>query len=264
MSANLKNEGPIGVFDSGLGGLTVLKYLLKSLPGEDYIYLGDLINLPYGNKSTSSIVEYSLRCVNFLKSKNVKCIIVACNTASSVAISKIKKSTKIPVFDVISPCVENIIKTENKSVAIIGTEKTIQSNVYSKLIKLYNKKITIYNQACPLFVPIIEEGLKNSDISKGIIDYYLKEIKAKNVDQLVLGCTHYPVIIDDLRKYFNNNIDILHSGPFVVKQVLESFSQNHKTKNKIDYYVTDLPDRFQKLGNRFFNKSIKKVNLVSI
>ena len=264
MSFSLNDKRPIGIFDSGLGGLTVLKCLLENLPNEEYIYLGDLANLPYGNKSTKSIIDYSIKCIEFLQSKNVKCIIVACNTASSVALKSIKELSSVPVFDVINPCVDNIVRTDNKKVAIIGTEKTIESDVYSALIKKHKKNIKIYTQACPLFVPIVEEGLGGSKIAKLAIEYYLSNIRAHNIDQLVLGCTHYPVIIKELQKYFNDKIDILHSGPFISEQLLKYFKQKSKREKAPIYYVTDLPDRFQTLGNRFFNQKINSVTLVNI
>ena len=188
----------IGVFDSGLGGLTVLKYLLKFFPDENFIYLGDLAHLPYGNKSKNNIINYSLKCAKFLESKNVKAIVIACNTASACAYKAIKEQVAAPVFDVITPCIKKISLSDNKEIIILGTEQTIQSGTYSKLIKKINNKIIVHNKACPLFVPIVEEGLEGSSIANQIIDYYLKDIKVQKVETLILGCTHYPILIDDL------------------------------------------------------------------
>jgi len=262
MMDKLKNDQrPIGIFDSGLGGLTVLKHLIKYFPNEKFIYLGDLANLPYGNKSKQNIIKYSLECANFLKSKNVKCIIIACNTASSYAYSELKKSIDIPVFDVISPCIDKIILSKNKNIAILGTEKTIEAKVYHSQIKSKNKNIKIYNIACPLFVPIVEEGLEETNISKSIIDMYLSPIKKANVDCIVLGCTHYPILLNDLKEYFNNSVDIFHSGPIIAEN-LSHYIKSNNCLNKIEYYVTDLPERFTKYGNKFLNQKIDKVNLI--
>ena len=257
---------PIGVFDSGLGGLTVLKYLLEYFPNEDFIYLGDLANLPYGNKSEKNIISYSTKCAQFLQSKNVKSIIIACNTASSYAYDIISEFINIPIFDVIKPCVEEILNSKGKRVAILGTEKTIESNIYANSIKKRNQDIKVYNKACPLFVSIVEEGFEGTSIAQSIIDYYLKDIKQKNIDQLVLGCTHYPILIEDFKKYFGDSVSILHSGPIIAKILSSSFQDisEEKTLQTISYYVTDLPDRFKKYGSKFLSKKIHSPKLISI
>ena len=264
MMDKLKNDQrPIGIFDSGLGGLTVLKHLIRYFPNEKFIYLGDLANLPYGNKSKQNIIKYSFECANFLKSKNVKCIIIACNTASSYAYLELKKSIDIPVYDVISPCIDKIILLKNKRVAILGTEKTIEAKVYHNQIKSKNKSLKIYDIACPLFVPVVEEGLEGTNISMSIIDMYLNSIKKANVDCIVLGCTHYPILLNDLKKYFNNSVDIFHSGPIVAENLSRHINSNNNINN-IEYYVTDSPERFTKYGNKFLNQKINNVNLIKL
>ena len=265
ISPKNKNQ-PIGVFDSGLGGLTVLKYLLEKFPNQDFIYLGDLANLPYGNKSENKIIDYSIKCAKFLESKHVQSIIIACNTASSYALKSIEKEVNVSVFDVISPCVKHVAHSECKKIAILGTEKTIESNIYSKLINSINSKIDIYNKACPLFVPIVEEGLENSLIAMNVVDFYLNEIKKQKIEKVILGCTHYPILLNSLNKYFDNSVQILHSGPFIAKN-LESKIQSNKlenTKQKVSYYVTDLPQRFKKFGTKFLDLDINKVELVEL
>ena len=264
MNMKKTSNHPIGVFDSGLGGLTVLKYLLECFPYENFIYLGDLANLPYGNKSKKNIIEYSIKCSQFLESKNVKSIVIACNTASSYAYDIIKKSTNIPVFDVIRPCVNEVVNCKAKKVAVLGTEKTIESNIYYKSIKIKRSDIEVYNKACPLFVPIVEEGLEGTKIAESVIDYYLKDLKTKQVDQLILGCTHYPILIDDLKKYFGKSTSILHSGPVIARKLSLDFEKKHESKAKISYYVTDSPQRFEKYGSKFLSRKINSVNLVAI
>lgn len=261
-----KDDRPIGVFDSGLGGLTVLNDLAKSFPNQSYIYLGDLANLPYGNKSKNNIIKCSVSCANFLIEKNVKGVIIACNTSSSYAYKKLKDSLSIPVYDVINPCAESVSKSNLKKIAIIGTEKTIESNLYFDIIQSFNKKIQIYNVACPLFVPIVEEGLENSSIAISVINMYLKNLKKLDIQGLVLGCTHYPVLIKSLKSYFNNSIKIFKSGKALADKYKETGTSVHNKNNpvKIKYYVTDLPDRFVKYGNKFSFQKIKKAELIKL
>ena len=261
-----KDDRPIGVFDSGLGGLTVLNDLAKSFPNQSYIYLGDLANLPYGNKSKNNIIKCSVSCANFLIEKNVKGVIIACNTSSSYAYKKLKDSLSIPVYDVINPCAESVSKSNLKKIAIIGTEKTIESNLYFDIIQSFNKKIQIYNVACPLFVPIVEEGLENSSIAISVINMYLKNLKKLDIEGLVLGCTHYPVLIKSLKSYFNNSIKIFKSGKALADKYEETGASayNKNKPVKIKYYVTDLPDRFVKYGNKFSFQKIKKAELIKL
>ena len=261
-----KDDRPIGVFDSGLGGLTVLNDLAKSFPNQSYIYLGDLANLPYGNKSKNNIIKCSVSCANFLIEKNVKGVIIACNTSSSYAYKKLKDSLSIPVYDVINPCAESVSKSNLKKIAIIGTEKTIESNLYFDIIQSFNKKIQIYNVACPLFVPIVEEGLENSSIATSVINMYLNNLKKLDIQGLVLGCTHYPVLIKSLKSYFNNSIKIFKSGKALADKYEETGASTYKKNNpvKIKYYVTDLPDRFVKYGNKFSFQKIKKAELIKL
>jgi|TARA_B100002052_G_scaffold106672_1_gene98218 glutamate racemase len=261
-----KDDRPIGVFDSGLGGLTVLNDLAKSFPNQSYIYLGDLANLPYGNKSKNNIIKCSVSCANFLIEKNVKGVIIACNTSSSYAYKKLKESLSIPVYDVINPCAESVSKSNLKKIAIIGTEKTIESNLYFDIIQSLNKKIQIYNVACPLFVPIVEEGLENSSIAISVINMYLKKLKKLDIEGLVLGCTHYPVLIESLKSYFNNSIKIFKSGKALADKYEEPVASIHNKNKpvKIKYYVTDLPDRFVKYGNKFSFQKIKKAELIKL
>jgi len=268
MISSINNNQSIGVFDSGLGGLTVLKYLLKKIPHYNFIYLGDLANLPYGNKSQDRIIDYSIKCSQFLESKNVSAIIVACNTASSLAFHDIQKHiSDIPIFNVIDPCVEMVVQSHSQKIGVLGTEKTIESNVYARLINKVNKNIRIYNKACPLFVPIVEEGLEDSSIAMKTISYYLDKMRSKKVEKIILGCTHYPILLNSLNKFFNNNVQILHSGPILADKLFAVLSNQKKDpikKQKVHYYVTDLPSRFSKHGNKFLDDTIGEVQLINI
>tara|TARA_Y100000768_G_scaffold342352_1_gene287397 strand:- start:1433 stop:2245 length:813 start_codon:yes stop_codon:yes gene_type:complete len=262
-----KDDRPIGVFDSGLGGLTVLNDLARAFPHQSYIYLGDLANLPYGNKSKSNIIKCSINCANFLTEKNVKGVVIACNTSSSYAYKKLKEVLTIPVYDVINPCAESVSKSNFKKIAIIGTEKTIESNLYYDIIKSLNKKIQIYNVACPLFVPLVEEGLENSSVAISVINMYLKNLKKLNIEGLVLGCTHYPILTKSLKNYFNNSINIFKSGQALADKYINpdsSVACNDNNSINIKYYVTDLPERFIKYGNKFSFQKIKKAELIKL
>ena len=168
--------------------------------------------MPYGNKSKNNIIKCSVSCANFLIEKNVKGVIIACNTSSSYAYKKLKDSLSIPVYDVINPCAESVSKSNLKKLQLLEQRKTIESNLYFDIIQSFNKKIQIYNVACPLFVPIVEEGLENSSIATSVINMYLKNLKKLDIQGLVLGCTHYPVLIKSLKSYFNNSIKIFKSG----------------------------------------------------
>ena len=245
------NNFPIGVFDSGVGGLTVLNQLCLALPNEQFVYFGDTAHVPYGNKSQETIEKYCVNIVKFLKKQKVKLIVVACNTASAIALSKLQKITKTPILNVIDPCVKVAIETtKNNYIGVIGTKTTISSMSYVKKIKKINKEITVYSKECPLFVPIIEEALSNHSIANLTAQLYLNEIP-KQTDTLILGCTHYPLIKDTIQKNISSRIKILDSSIIVadyIKKYLNNFSMQNSTvlnkKNK--FYISDDINKFEK------------------
>ena len=264
-SKKIKKKLSIGVFDSGLGGLTVLKYLLKNFPGANFIYLGDLQNLPFGNKSTKRVIECSLRCTRFLLKQEVDVIVIACNTASSCAYESVKKEASLPVFDVIRPCVKEISINKNLRVAILGTEKTIKSEMYPKLIKLINPNAKIFNIACPLFVPIVEEGLEATDLANQAIEYYLNVLKKMQIDKVILACTHYPILLPKMKQFLGDRVKIVDSGYHVANLVKNKIGKSGLAKTaNIRYYVTDLPERFKKNGSIFLGQKINSVSVVKI
>ena len=262
----MNNDSPIGIFDSGLGGLTVLQKLKAVLPNENYIYFGDTAHLPYGSKSNQSIIEYSKKIVYFLLSKNVKAIIIACNSASSVAVQIIKTISNIPIFEVITPSViEAVNTTKTNYVGIIGTKTTINSNVYSEKIRDINPEINTLEIECPLLVPIIEEGLENTNIAYEIAKLYLCPMVESKIDTLILGCTHYPIIINMLKKVISNKIHFISSGGPVTQSLfmhLEKNKNNNTNNHSTTYfYVSDYPDKFLKLGSKFLNDKIINVEV---
>ena len=265
----------IGVFDSGVGGLTVLKSLIKILPNEPYLYLGDSANLPYGNKSIEMIEKQSLKIFKwFIETQNVKCLIIACNTASAVFYetleNKIKKSgwyTDVPIFGVINPVINQIKNNQYRKIAVIGTERTIASNSYKKVIKSYDKNIEVIQKSCPLFVPMIEEGLINQNLTMEIIDLYLKPFKNINIDAIVLGCTHYPIIANQIKEYFDRKIDIIDTGESVANEVKVFINSMKSPQNiqkpTIKILSTDITTNFHQMVTKILkieNIKIDKIN----
>ncbi len=247
------DEKAIGIFDSGLGGLTILKAVRKLMPKEDIIYFGDTAHVPYGSKSKETVTEYSLNVAKFLESKKVKLILVACNTASALALPTLKRHIKVPVLGVITPgaaCAVNT--TKNKNIAVLGTEATVKSKAYIKNIKKADKSISVTQYACPLFVPIIEEGLALSDISRLAIKKYLTPLKGGKADTVILGCTHYPVIKNEIAEFLGKKIMLVDSAEEIAKRAKDLLERKRilktKGKGKTQIYASDLPERFSRLA----------------
>ena len=259
---------PIGVFDSGLGGLTVVRALRDILPNESIIYFGDTARLPYGVKSQTLIEEFSIQITRFLLEKNAKAVIIACNTATAMAIETLKNNFKgIPIIGVIEPgCKKAICETVTKKIGVIGTIATVSSGAYEKAIQQKDNKVEIFSKACPLFVPFVEEGLINGLAINEIARHYLYSLN-NNVDTLILGCTHYPLLKDVI---FNNteNINLIDSASSVAEAtynelLTHKLLSNKQTHGVLKCYVTDLPMRFEELGNIFFGSDITDVHLVN-
>ncbi|MDQ3191912.1 MAG: glutamate racemase [Bacteroidota bacterium] len=266
----VNSEKPIGIFDSGIGGLTVANAINKKMPGEKLIYFGDTAHLPYGDKSADSIKYYSIRIAQFLIDNNCKAIVIACNTASSLAFETVKDfvGDKALVFNVIDPVVEKVTSFGMSKIGVIGTKGTIKSNVYATKIKEIQQNAKVASVATPLLAPMIEEGFFNNKISKSIINSYLSSTKLKNIDALILACTHYPLIKPEIEEYYNKKVNILDSAEIVaehVKKVLnhkgilnsESKPLNHH------FYVSDFTESFEQ-STRFFFKNKIHLEQVSI
>jgi len=261
---------PIGVFDSGVGGLTVVKELLNSLPEEDIVYLGDTARVPYGNKSYQTVTRYSFEIADFLISKDIKILVVACNTASALSLNDIKGRYNIPVVGVIMPGVKKAIKsTSNFRIGIIGTEATINSNSYYNAIKKLAPDSKIYSKACPLFVPLAEEGLLDDEITFLTAKKYLKEMKEAQIDSLILGCTHYPLLKKVIRKVMGKDVILVDSAKETAKEVEKilkdkGLKKTDKNYNNHEFFVTDFPERFKKVGKIFLGKSLNHVMKIDI
>jgi glutamate racemase len=261
---------PIGVFDSGIGGLTVARALFELLPNENIIYLGDTARLPYGTKSKETVILYSIECLKFLLAKKVKMIVVACNTASSVAVPFLQKITKLPVEGVIIPGSKSgAERTKNNRVGVIGTLGTIKSNAYKKAIKKINPSVNVYSQPCSLFVQLAEDGWTDNKIAELTAQEYLKNLTKCNIDTLILGCTHYPILKNTIRKVMGNKVQLIDSGEetaIEVKKVLteKSLLNTQKKKGIHKFFVTDFPNNFKQISERFLGRNIRDVKKVKL
>ncbi len=267
---NLNPLQPIGIFDSGIGGLTVVKEIIHSLPNESIIYFGDTARVPYGTKSDSTIKEYSIQNTKFLRKHNVKLIVVACNTASSVALNEITLHANVPVIGVIKPGAEAAVKnTFNNRIAIIGTNATVSSKAYDREISKLNPKIEVRGKACPLFVPIVEEGWMNHEIGLLAAKEYLNVLQRFAYDTLVLGCTHYPLLKHTIQNVVGDKVKLIDSGIETAKQVKSILAEinllnNSKEKPNRKYFVSDLPHRFKEIGEMFLGQKIKSIAKIDL
>ncbi len=266
----MADEKPIGVFDSGLGGLTVVKELMKNLPNEQIIYLGDTARVPYGSKSEKSIKGFTLEASLFLLEHDVKMIIIACNSASSVALSYMTRMFKIPFLGVIEPgALGALDTTKNERIGIIGTNRTIESDAYTKAIHKLNPSIRIFKKACPLFVPLAEEGWTNHQITKMVAKEYLEIFEGTNIDTLILGCTHYPLLKDIIQEIMTDEVNLIDSGIETAKLTKELLVKNQLTSEKRNinnhlFYVTDAPDKFKGISERFLGSTIERIGHVGV
>ena len=238
---------PIGIFDSGIGGLTVFKEINREFSLSDIYYLGDTARVPYGNKSPETVIRYSLECANYLLGFDIDVLVIACNTASSYALDTLKKNLDIPVVGVVEPGVELALSiTENRKIGVIGTQGTIKSGSYKNSL-LEKAHVEVYQKPCPLFVPLVEEGMLDNEITKMVIKEYLDEIIKKGIDTLILGCTHYPLLKKAIKQIYPH-IKIVDSS-----QAITDFLKKHhipKTENGIKrIFITDESPAFEKLKN---------------
>ena len=245
----------IGIFDSGVGGLTVFKEIASEYPDTDIYYLGDTARVPYGNKSKETIIRYSLECGEYLKSLNIDVLVIACNTASSYALPILKKYFDIPVLGVVLPGVKTALKkTKNNKIGIVGTLATIRSNSYKSLLLKERDSLEIYQKPCPLFVPLVEEGMINNHIAKMVVKEYLDELVQKGIDTLILGCTHYPLLKDTIKELYPD-LNIVDSS----KATAEFLKEIYKPKVESGIrkvFITDENQNFLKLKNLVVGKDI--------
>ncbi len=255
----------IGIFDSGIGGLTVVKSIIDHLPEYDITYFGDTARTPYGTKSCNTILKYASENTQFLLDHGAKIIVIACNTASSIATKYLRQKYNniIPVFEVISPAVKLCLKTSTKNrIGVIGTRATINSNIYEKKIVEKQPSAKVFSVPCPLLVPLVEEGWEKKPETKMILKKYLHPLKTKQIDSLILGCTHYPVLKQIIQEKIGKRVKIIDSSIAVTKEISEYICQNpHICKslgknNKSHFFVSDITDQFKKTAESILKKNI--------
>lgn len=269
----LRKDAPIGVFDSGVGGLTVAREIMRQMPNEKIVYFGDTARVPYGSKSQETVTRFSEQIVRFLRTFQVKTIVVACNTASAYAMDSLEKDMDIPIIGVVKPGAKVAAEaTRNGRIGVIATEATIGSQIYSKYIQELNKNVTIYGKACPLFVPLVEEGLLEDPVTDEIARRYLTELIDIGIDTLILGCTHYPLIRSTLGRIVGDKVTLVNPAyetAIELKAMLESMQLlNDETpglgSNKYRFYVSDKAEKFVRFANSIIKYGILSAKTVQI
>jgi glutamate racemase len=257
---------PIGMFDSGVGGLTVLKEYIKVLPNENFIYFGDTARIPYGSKSKETIIRYSKQIVNFLIEQNVKMIVIACGTASAQAYVELQETYRIPIKNIILPVAKSIT---SKNIGIIATKGTIKSRAWEENIRKYNVDANIVPVACPLFVPIVEEGFVETDIARQVVAKHLEPFKNRNIDTIILGCTHYPVLTNLISQELGPNVKLVNVGEYSAidtkRYLIETDSLNTtEVSPEYNFYSSDAINSFKEISKLFLDMEIEKVEKISI
>jgi len=255
-------DGAIGVFDSGIGGLTVLHELMRALPHEQLIYLGDTGRTPYGTKSAETVRQYSIENTEFLLERGIKVLVVACNTASSVALEVMAERAAAPVIGVIEPgAAEAARVTRNRRIGVVGTEATIGSGAYTRALRRLAPDLEIYTRACPLFVPLAEEGWVDNDIARNAARLYLASLRQSGIDTLVLGCTHYPLLRGVIAEVMGPKVKLVDSAASTARATVELLRRERLArrsgKRSVSFFVTDVPERFIKVGQRFLGEEVQ-------
>ncbi|MBQ4559373.1 MAG: glutamate racemase [Tyzzerella sp.] len=269
---NVKKTAPIGVFDSGVGGLTVAREIMRNLPNEDIVYFGDTARVPYGSKSKDNIIRYSKQIIHFLQTKGVKAIVIACNTASALALDAVKDEFDIPIIGVVEPGARAALAvTETKKIGVIGTEATVRSAMYEKIIQEIEPDVSVVAKACPLFVPLVEEGFKKHHVTDEIIDYYLSSFKETDIDALILGCTHYPLLRSKIREYVGEKITLVNPAyetAMDLKLILEEQDMENPDvegdHGSYSFYVSDAADKFKQFANSILPYDIETTKQINI
>ena len=272
MEIDVKRTAPVGVFDSGVGGLTVAREIMRQLPDENIVYFGDTARVPYGSKSKDNIIRYSRQIINFLRTENVKAIVIACNTASALALDVVREECDIPIIGVVEPGARAALEiTQTKKIGVIGTEATIRSAMYEKIIQGLDPETVVIGKACPLFVPLVEEGFAKHKVTQEIIDYYLASLLESGIDSLILGCTHYPLLRSRIREYVGDRVTLVNPAyetaidlkNLLITQHMENNgeSQEHASYS---FYVSDAADKFKQFANSILPYDIATTQQINI
>jgi glutamate racemase len=258
----VSRDSAIGVFDSGIGGLTVLHKIIEALPRENTVYLGDTARAPYGSKSVETVLRYSYENSEFLVKKGIKLLVVACNTSTAIALEPVRERFALPVIGVIEPGVRRAVRrTKTKRVGVIGTDATIQSGAYTRALKNADPEIEVYSRACPLLVPLVEEGWTENAVAEMTVKKYLSSLKQSGIDTLILGCTHYPLLKEAIRKIMGGGVVLVDSAEEVALEVAALLKRRalarKNGKGSHGFFVTDAPERFIKVGQRFLGEKVE-------
>ncbi len=269
----MHKDAPVGVFDSGLGGLTVVREIIRQLPEENIVYFGDTARVPYGSKSQSTVIHYTEQILRFLYTKEVKAIVVACNTVSAYALEEVKAGVPVPIIGVVKPGARVAAHaTVNGRVGVIGTEATVNSGLYSSYIMELAPDVKVFSRACPLFVPLAEEGLWKDPVTTEIAARYLADLKAADIDTLILGCTHYPLLRSTIREVMGNSVNLVNPAyetAVELRRTLEHFDLMRETgleqkQPSYSFYVSDDPERFRRFASGVLKAEIPAAEKIAI
>ena len=269
----LDRNAPVGVFDSGVGGLTVAREIMRQIPEERIIYFGDTARVPYGSKSKDTIVRYSRQIIRFLRSKGVKAIVIACNTASAHALETVQKESDIPIIGVINAGARAAVQaTVNGRIGVIGTVGTIGSGIYTEVMQQMRPGVRVIGKSCPLFVPLVEEGLLHNSVTDEIASRYLAELKGKYIDTLVLGCTHYPLLRSTLRRLMGDAVTLVNPAyetAIELRELLKANGLNREMpapdgEEKYQFFVSDLAEKFTDFATSILPNEVKETKKINI
>lgn len=269
----MDKNAPIGVFDSGVGGLTVAREIMRQIPNERIVYFGDTARVPYGSKSKDNIIKFSRQIIRFLQTENVKATVIACNTASALALDEMQQEFDLPILGVVKPGAKVAVETTaNKRIGLIGTEANIRSGVYTRYIKSLDDEAKVFEKACPLFVPLVEEGWLHDDITLQVASRYLEELKEKDIDTLIMGCTHYPLIRSTIRKVMGDKVNLVNPA-YETAIELKNLLERDNLANKCDvdspssmyrFYVSDAEEKFKLFANSILPFDITMTKQINI
>ena len=266
-------NAPVGVFDSGVGGLTVAREIMRQMPEERIVYFGDTARVPYGSKSKDTVIRYSRQIIRFLKTQGVKAIVIACNTASAYALETVKEDLDIPIIGVINAGARTaVMATRNGKIGVIGTEGTVGSGIYTEVMKQLRPDIEVVGKPCPLFVPLVEEGLLHDSVTDEIASRYLSELKGRYIDTLVLGCTHYPLLRSTLRRLMGEDVTLVNPAyetAIELKGLLEEKgircdASVAEAGEKYQFYVSDLAEKFSDFAGSILPGQVKETKKINI
>lgn len=269
----MDRNAPVGVFDSGVGGLTVAREIMRQMPDERIVYFGDTARVPYGSKSRDTVIRYSEQIIRFLKTQGVKAIVIACNTASAYALETVKKDLDIPIIGVINAGARTAVEaTHNGKIGVIGTEGTVGSGIYTEVMKRLRPGIEVVGKSCPLFVPLVEEGLLHDSVTDEIASRYLSVLKGKYIDTLVLGCTHYPLLRSTMRRLMGEDVTLVNPAYETAIELKELLKERGLACDpsvamegeKYQFYVSDLAEKFTDFATSILPNEVKETRKINI